>query len=83
MKFAYIVIAIWLNACVYADERGNFAVLDLPVGAHSTIDKTITVNAPPGTTVILQEIPPPVIYERKPRLCFYHTDTHRRECRYD
>ena len=56
---------LFLGGCLYAEgPDGRMAVLDLPVQNQTTVNKTVTVNAPPGTTVIMQETAPPVIIER-------------------
>ena len=47
---------LFLGGCLYAEgPDGRMAVLDLPVQNQTTVNKTVTVNAPPGTTVIMQE----------------------------
>lgn len=61
-------LVLTLGACVYSDTPyGRYAELNLPSQNETTIHKTVTVNAPAGTTVILQETPPPtVIYQNEP-----------------
>lgn len=71
-----------LGACVYAEgPGGRYAALDLPVHSQTTVHKTVTVNAPPGTTVNISESSPPtVIYRDRPprrhpdaRRCYYES----------
>lgn len=72
------IVMILLGACVYSEgPEGRFAAMDLPVQSQTTIQKTVTVNAPPGTTVVLQETTPPVVIERSQpsRMhCYVKTD---------
>ena len=59
MKTAVLSAALLLSACVYTETPyGRTAVLDLPVHAQTTVNKTVTINAPPGTTVIYQNSEP-------------------------
>ena len=59
MKTAVLSAALLLSACVYTKTPcGRTAVLDLPVHAQTTVNKTVTINAPPGTTVIYQDSDP-------------------------
>lgn len=59
MKTAVLSAALLLSACVYTETPyGRPAVLDLPVHAQTTVNKTVTINAPPGTTVIYQDSEP-------------------------
>lgn len=59
MKTAVLSAALLLSACVYTETPyGRTAVLDLPVHAQTTVNKTVTINAPPGTTVIYQDSKP-------------------------
>ncbi len=59
MKTAVLSAALLLSACVYTETPyGRTAVLDLPVHAQTTVNKTVTINAPPGTTVIYQDSEP-------------------------
>lgn len=59
MKTAVLSAALLLSACVYTKTPyGCTAVLDLPVHAQTTVNKTVTINAPPGTTVIYQDSEP-------------------------
>lgn len=56
MKTAVLSAALLLSACVYTETPyGRTAVLDLPVHSQTTVNKTVTINAPPGTTVIYQD----------------------------
>lgn len=69
MRKAFIVVNLMmLCGCAYVETPyGKTAVVDLPVQNHTTINKNITVNAPPGTTVIYQEaqpVQPPYRYRR-------------------
>nr|WP_314272328.1 spore coat-associated protein camelysin [uncultured Kingella sp.] len=81
---------VLLSGCMYADTpEGRFGAIDipLPVSSHTTINKTVTVNAPPGTTVNISEtVPPTVIYRDRPpprpRHCYYDDFEHRRVCRW-
>ena len=59
MKTAVLSAALLLSVCVYTETPyGRTAVLDLPVHAQTTVNKTVTINAPPGTTVIYQDSEP-------------------------
>lgn len=59
MKTAVLSAALLLSACVYTETPyGRTAVLDLPVHSQTTVNKTVTINAPPGTTVIYQDSQP-------------------------
>lgn len=59
MKTAVLSAALLLSACVYTETPyGRTAVLDLPVHAQTTVNKTVSINAPPGTTVIYQDSEP-------------------------
>lgn len=59
MKTAVLSAALFLSACVYTETPyGCTAVLDLPVHSQTTVNKTVTINAPPGTTVIYQDSQP-------------------------
>ena len=65
------IVMILLGACVYSEgPEGRFAAMDLPVQSQTTIQKTVTVNAPPGTTVVLQETTPPRMH------CYVKTDVY-------
>ena len=47
MKTAVLSAALLLSACVYTETPyGRTAVLDLPVHAQTTVNKTVTINAP-------------------------------------
>ena len=51
LLYAFTLTA--LGGCFYTETPySRTAVLDLPVHSQTTINKTVTVNAPPGTTVI-------------------------------
>lgn len=59
MKTAVLSAALLLSACVYTETPyGRTAVLDMPVYSQTTVNKTVTINAPPGTTVIYQNSEP-------------------------
>lgn len=59
MKTTVLSAALLLSACVYTETPyGRTAVLDLPVHAQTTVNKTVTINASPGTTVIYQDSEP-------------------------
>ena len=59
MKTAVLSAALLLSACVYTETPyGRTAVLDLPVHSQTTVNKTVAINAPPGTTVIYQDNEP-------------------------
>ena len=57
LLYAFTLTA--LGGCFYTETPyGRTAVFDLPVHSQTTINKTVTVNAPPGTTVIYQDSEP-------------------------
>ena len=59
MKALALSITLFLSACVYTETPyGRTAVLDLPIHSQTTVNKTVTINAPPGTTVIYQDSEP-------------------------
>lgn len=76
MKPSLILLAIVaLSGCMYADTPdGRFAAIDVALPTHSTttVHKTVTVNAPAGTTVILKETPPPTVIYQQPRRPIVH-----------
>lgn len=85
MKKTLILLPVLflLGACVYAESPdGRFAAIDLPVHNQTTVHKTVTVNAPPGTTVIVNDTPPPtVIYRDRPyRDCYFDRRIGQRVC---
>ena len=54
-----LLLPIARAACEYSDTPyGRYARIDLPVENRTVIHKTVTVNAPPGTTVIYQDSEP-------------------------
>lgn len=58
-KYLAAVSALLLAGCVYSETPyGRYAAIDLPVESRTTINKTVTINAPPGTTVIYQDSEP-------------------------
>lgn len=82
-----LVAACLLGACVYAESPdGRYVAIDLPVHNQTTVNKTVTVNAPPGTVVNISETPPPtVIYQdyprhNYPRNCYYDRRYRQRIC---
>ncbi|QEY26645.1 hypothetical protein [Neisseria zalophi] len=62
MKNAFFMLNILLlGGCFYAETPdGRIVTIDLPAQSHTTTNKNITINAPPGTTVIYQEAQPVV-----------------------
>ncbi|MCP1659818.1 methionine-binding protein [Neisseria perflava] len=59
--------ALLLGGYLYQETPySRTAVVNLPVVSQTTVNKTVTVNAPPGTTVIYQEAAP-VGVSRYPR----------------
>ena len=49
-KYLAAVSALLLAGCVYSETPyGRYAAIDLPVESRTTINKTVTINAPPGT----------------------------------
>ena len=47
MKALALSISLFLSACVYTETPyGRAAVLDLPVHSQTTVNKTVTINAP-------------------------------------
>lgn len=67
MNVKFLLPALLLGGCMYAETpEGRIAVVDLPVEHETTVRKTVTVNAPPGTTVIYHDHQP-VIERRYPR----------------
>lgn len=54
MKALTLSITLLLSACVYTETPyGRTAVLDLPVYSQTTVNQTVTINAPPGWTTVL------------------------------
>ncbi|ASK26457.1 methionine-binding protein [Neisseria chenwenguii] len=59
MNKLLIASTLLLGGCLYQETPfGRTAAIDLPLHNQTTINKTVTVNAPPGTTVILQDSMP-------------------------
>ena len=59
MKALALSVTLLLSACVYTETPdGRTAVLDLPVHSQTSVNKNVTINAPPGTTVIYQDNQP-------------------------
>lgn len=53
------VLLLAAGGCVYHETPyGRTAVIDLPAHSHTTVNKTVNVHAPPGTTVIYQDSTP-------------------------
>ena len=58
-KYLAAVSALLLAGCVYSETPyGRYAAIDLPVESRTTINKTVTINAPPGTTVVYGDATP-------------------------
>ena len=82
MNWRILPIALTLAACTYSETPfGRYAEIDLPLQSQTTIHKTVTVNAPAGTTVNIREtpvytMPPPP----PPRRCYYDEYERRRVC---
>ena len=72
MKPILWVALILLGGCVYHETPyGRTVVMDVPMRSETVINKTVTVNAPPGTTVIYQDAVPvgyPAAYPVYPRM---------------
>lgn len=52
-----------LNSCAYVETpNGRYLSVDLPVESSYTVHKTVTVDAPPGTTVTYGEVIPQEVY---------------------
>ena len=65
------IVMILLGACVYSEgPEGRFAAMDLPVQSQTTIQKTVTVNAPPGTPVVIERSQPSRMH------CYVKTDVY-------
>lgn len=77
MKYGWgSLLCLLLSACVYSETPdGRYARIDLPVESQTTVNKTVTINAPPGTTVIYGDVTPVSAYTNYPT-CRY------RDCRY-
>ena len=66
-----------LAASEYSDTPyGRYARIDLPVENRTVIHKTVTVNAPPGTTVIYGDTTPASAYSGYD--CYYDRHNRRR-----
>ena len=80
MNWRILPLSLILAACTYSETPfGRYAEIDLPVQSQTTIHKTVTVNAPPGTTVNISETP--VYYDPPPRRrCYYDEYERRRVC---
>lgn len=53
-----------LSGCVYSETpQGRYARIDLPVYSQTTVNKTTTFNAPPGTTIVYGDITPSSAYQ--------------------
>jgi len=58
-RFLFLPALMLLGGCMYAETPdGRVAVLDLPVESRTTVNKTVHVHAPPGTTAIYQDSEP-------------------------
>ena len=74
-----LLLPIALAACEYIDTPyGRYARIDLPVENRTVIHKTVTVNAPPGTTVIYGDTTPASAYSGYD--CYYARHNRRRRC---
>ena len=63
-KYLAAVSALLLAGCVYSETPyGRYAAIDLPVESRTTINKTVTINAPPGTTVVYGDATPASAYQ--------------------
>lgn len=72
-----LLLPIALAACEYSDTPyGRYARIDLPVETRAVIHKTVTVNAPPGTTVIYGDTTPASAYSGYD--CYYDRHNRRR-----
>lgn len=60
LKYIYLLpVVLLLSGCMYAETpEGRVAVVDLPVHNTTTINKTVRIIAPPGTTVVYGESAP-------------------------
>ena len=82
MNWRILPITLTLAACTYSETPfGRYAEIDLPLQSQTTIHKTVTDNAPAGTTVNISEtpvytMPPPP----PPRRCYYDEYERRRVC---
>lgn len=67
-----LVLLLSVGGCVYHETPySRTAVIDLPSRLETVINKTVTVNAPPGATVIYQDAVPvgyPAAYPVYPRV---------------
>ena len=78
MKALALSVTLLLSACVYTETPyGRTAVLDLPVHSQATVNKTVTINAPPGTTVVYGDATPASAYQGGYD-CYYDRGNRRR-----
>lgn len=75
-RYLPLLPLMWLlSGCYYHETPfGRTAVIDLPVHNQTTVNKTVTINAPPGTTVIYQDAEPVGGYWRPRPYYHYHGD---------
>ena len=62
-KYLAAVSALLLAGCVYSETPyGRYAAVDLPVESRTTINKTVTINAPPAppSFTATPPLPPPI-----------------------
>ena len=71
-KIIICTTALLLGGCMYADTPyGRVAAIDVPVHSSTTVNKTVTINAPPGPTVIYQDAEPVDYPRRRPYYRYY------------
>ena len=81
MNWRIFPLALMLTACTYSETPfGRYAEIDLPLQSQTTIHKTVTVNAPAGTTVNISETPVYQVPPPPPRRCYYDEYERRRVC---
>ena len=63
-KYLAAVSALLLAGCVYSETPyGRYAAVDLPMESRTTINKTVTINAPataPPSFTATPPLPPPI-----------------------
>ena len=78
VRTAILLLPLLACACVYSETPyGRYAAIDLPVENRTVINKTVTVNAPPGTTVIYGDTTPASAYYGHD---YYYDRYNRRRC---
>ena len=85
LNAAALLLLTLLGGCLYAETpQGRMVAVELPAYSRTTVNKTVTVNAPPGTTVVYQEgVPvgyPHAVYPAYPPYPYpqTHPDKHPR-----